>query len=571
MNSPCHSLSALLLCGLLSLILNAPAHAGSATWLANPSSNKWNTATNWMPATVPNDPADTATFGFSNTKSISISANTTVDGIVFDIGASRYTIAPKLSPSTTLTLSGAGITNNSGVTQNFVTGVTFNGISHEVGSIVFSNAASAGRQTVFTVNGSNANSTEVGAIVFNDSSSAGEATFLNLPNPSNLRPGRIDFNDEATAGNAVITNVGSAVTNGTGAQVYFYGNSSAGQATFVCGGAEATGGYTESFVEFRDRSTAGSATLTANGGTLSVAPGGVIYFQSLSHQNPSTGSATLIANGGSNGGQGGKVLLGGKVLGAARVIVSDDGNLDVSTNAGLGDPVSIGSLEGNGRVFLGRTTLEILGKRNTDFSGQISDLGGYYSFTNGKLLKSGRGQLVLSGASDYTGGTTITGGELFVNNTFGSATGSGDVRITKGTFGGTGTISGDLILETTIATLEPGESRGVVGTLTTLHALSFAGDAAFNCDLDADTVRADEVVADGVMLGSAALLTLVPAGSSSLPLGTVFTLISNTSANPISGTFANLPDGGIVTVNGSNLQASYSGGDGNDLTLTVVP
>ena len=27
----------------------------------------------------------------------------------------------------------------------------------------------------------------------------------------------------------------------------------------------------------------------------------------------------------------------------------------------------------------------------------------------------------------------------------------------------------------------------------------------------------------------------------------------------------------ILTVNGNNLKASYEGGDGNDLTLTVVP
>jgi hypothetical protein len=32
-----------------------------------------------------------------------------------------------------------------------------------------------------------------------------------------------------------------------------------------------------------------------------------------------------------------------------------------------------------------------------------------------------------------------------------------------------------------------------------------------------------------------------------------------------------VPDGGILTVNGNNLQASYTGGGGNDLTLTVVP
>jgi hypothetical protein len=56
-----------------------------------------------------------------------------------------------------------------------------------------------------------------------------------------------------------------------------------------------------------------------------------------------------------------------------------------------------------------------------------------------------------------------------------------------------------------------------------------------------------------------------------LPTGTVLRVISNTSANPISGTFSNLPDGAILTVNGNNFQADYQGGDGNDLTLTVVP
>ena len=51
----------------------------------------------------------------------------------------------------------------------------------------------------------------------------------------------------------------------------------------------------------------------------------------------------------------------------------------------------------------------------------------------------------------------------------------------------------------------------------------------------------------------------------------VLTVIKNTAAAPIAGTFRNRPDGGIVTANGNNLQASYSGGDGNDLTLTLVP
>jgi hypothetical protein len=45
-------------------------------------------------------------------------------------------------------------------------------------------------------------------------------------------------------------------------------------------------------------------------------------------------------------------------------------------------------------------------------------------------------------------------------------------------------------------------------------------------------------------------------------------VIKNTAVTPTSGTCSNLPNGAIV--NGNNLQASYSGGDGNDLTLTVM-
>jgi hypothetical protein len=56
-----------------------------------------------------------------------------------------------------------------------------------------------------------------------------------------------------------------------------------------------------------------------------------------------------------------------------------------------------------------------------------------------------------------------------------------------------------------------------------------------------------------------------------LTAGTVFTAISNTSAAPISGTFANLADNSTFTAGQNTYQASYSGGDGNDLTLTVVP
>jgi hypothetical protein len=83
--------------------------------------------------------------------------------------------------------------------------------------------------------------------------------------------------------------------------------------------------------------------------------------------------------------------------------------------------------------------------------------------------------------------------------------------------------------------------------------------------------RTDQVIANGVTVNNGAMIELIGDTSGALPQGLVLTLISNASPDPISGTFSNLPDGSTVTINGNNFLASYSGGDGNDLTLTVVP
>src|SRR5450432_37469 len=95
------------------------SRAGSATWNLNPTSGDWNTATNWMPSTVPNGPADTATFDVSNTTSVNLFAKTEVNGIVFNPGASAFTIVSDVDYfGGSLTISGVGITNNYGSTQN---------------------------------------------------------------------------------------------------------------------------------------------------------------------------------------------------------------------------------------------------------------------------------------------------------------------------------------------------------------------------------------------------------------------------------------------------------------------
>ena len=117
------------------------SHAGSATWNPNPTSSDWNTVSNWTPATVPNGPLDVATFATSSMTAVTISADVEAKQIVFSPGASAYTIAPA-NESADLTLDAPGITNNSGIVQQFGGDTKFNHVFLNI-----ENGATAGHLT----------------------------------------------------------------------------------------------------------------------------------------------------------------------------------------------------------------------------------------------------------------------------------------------------------------------------------------------------------------------------------------------------------------------------------------
>ena len=79
------------------------------------------------------------------------------------------------------------------------------------------------------------------------------------------------------------------------------------------------------------------------------------------------------------------------------------------------------------------------------------------------------------------------------------------------------------------------------------------------------------MVAHGVTIASNAHFSFIPVGHGTLPLGTTFTIIDNTASTAIAGVFSNLLNGSTFTAGSNTFQANYQGGDGNDLTLTVVP
>ena len=256
----------------------------------------------------------------------------------------------------------------------------------------------------------------------------------------------------------------------------------------------------------------------------------------------------------------------------ARLEVFGDGTLDISLHNAPG--VTIGSIEGDGLVFVGANKLWVGSNNlNTTFSGVIQD-GGIGGGTGGSLTKIGTGTLTLTGANTYTGDTTIEGGRLVVNNMGGSGTGMSAVQVNAGTLAGRGTIAGAVTVGTGSgagAVLAPGRRGGKPGNpLTIQSTLTFNSDATYDFGFNAKRAIADTVVADGVTV-SGAQFHFVDRSAIALPSGTLFTAIDNTAATPITGTFSNLADGSTFTMGSNTFQASYEGGTGNDLTLTVVP
>ena len=431
----------------------------------------------------------------------------TITGITFshDSGVLELLFNPGASAFT------FRIDNSYSFSLNFVgvvnnSGVTQNFVVSGLSTaLIFNAGASAGSQTMFTTENS-------GGIIFNKATSAGENVFVNEGAVSDVSGGGYTlFGNDATAGNA----------------------------TIICEGGQAAGALGGRLI-FQHTSNAGTATLIANGGVLGGGHGGTISFE---------GSSTA---------------------GTARVELFANGQLAVGSH---GPKLEVGSIEGDGVFVLG-TNGVLVGTSglSTSFSGiirQNSDP------TGGPLGKTGTGAWTLAGgANTYTGGTTVYQGTLIVTNTSGSATGTGPVSVSAGTLGGSGIITGAVTVGTgsgTGAFLAPAHGGDQQLTLTTRSSLTFNSDSTYTYTFNAKGNRStiDKVVANGVTINGGATFNLNGTAQGTLTQGTVLTVIKNTAATPIAGTFSNLPDGAIVTVNGNNLQTSYEGGDGNDLTLTV--
>ncbi len=166
---------------------------------------------------------------------------------------------------------------------------------------------------------------------------------------------------------------------------------------------------------------------------------------------------------------------------------------------------------------------------------------------NGSISMVNNGFVELSGAS----GKLIDGNGSFVNN--GVLSGNGAINATYFLNGASGSV------------LAPGTS---VGTLFFDDDVDLYG-ASLNIEIDGASSPGsdyDQLIVDGALNLNGATLDI--SGAHIPSSGDVLTIINKAKAGAIAGTFNGLPEGATINLNGFPLSISYTGGNGNDVTLS---
>lgn len=238
-----------------------------------------------------------------------------------------------------------------------------------------------------------------GTIVFQNDASAGNNTsYRALGTVSHPAVGgAIRFNDSSTAGSATITLDGGNNVRGdplykVGATLYFSDSANAGtaQVRVNSGATDYSYGGT---VFFTDDSDARQSNLTVNGGTQATSGGGKVYFS----DRATAGTATFTLNGGKGSGASGSLLdFSGLATAGEATLIAYGG-----TNGGDGAFINV---DGGGNF--GSSRLEIFGNAVLYVSGHEGTSATFGSIEgDGLIVLHKRGVTV--GATDVD--TTFSG------------------------------------------------------------------------------------------------------------------------------------------------------------------
>ena len=361
-------------------------------------------------------------------------------------------------------------------------------------------------------------------------------------------------------GTLVLTNTGNSYTGGTminggilsTADAAALGAATSSMTINPTGVLQATGSYTTARAV-----TLGGTGGASSGGTFDITTGVAVTRSGVIDGTGSltkTGAGTLTLSG-TNTYTGDTYVNGGLLsithnqsLGPQPTLGSSLYAVHLANGTTLQTAVSSSGSNRQLELVSGTATLDVASSFTEQRNGLVYGAGG--------LIKTGGGTEVLTNANTYTGGTTINGGVLQVNNTSGSGTGSGAVAVNSG-----GTLSG-LLTATGFATAGTIEGQVTVNSGGALLANSSSTFTFGGLTLNTSSISNFQV---GAPIGTA-IINITGIDGLSLA-GTSTVNISNTGALGV-GTYRLFDYTGTALIDISNLSLGSTPGGGFTYSLS---
>ncbi|WP_232530116.1 Calx-beta domain-containing protein [Rosistilla oblonga] len=337
------------------------------------------------------------------------------------------------------------------------------------------------------------------------------------------------------------------------------GNSANG--TFSVGGAIDLNGHDLS-ITTASGTTRIQDTISGAGDLVAGGNGHIVFAASNSYTGSTsiTGGTLVVQDAGGLGTADGTATTGTSLSNDAKLRLENSitvANEHLSITSG-GTLESVGENEWDGDIVFGDSTwsnnyLRAYSGSSLRLGGDITSVGyGYLRATGGgSILFDGTATLSTSASSQFIVSSVTLAGSGSISNSYSSA----DYRIRLGSN----------------ATLRPGPADGT-GILTLGESVRFVGsNNKVEIDLNGTTVgtQYDQINLIGDIDITNATLNL-KIGDGFAPDGDVFTIVNNDASEPIVGEFSGLSEGALLITSGQVFRISYTGGTGNDVTLTHV-
>ena len=314
----------------------------------------------------------------------------------------------------------------------------------------------------------------------------------------------------------------------------------------------------------------GAITDNTNGFALTKVGTGTL---ALSSANTYSGGTTI-----SNGVL---AISNGSALGSGSISVADGAELDLSGDitlsrnisfqgTGVGGNGALRSVSGD-NVYSGTATLQANGTSIQVDAGQLTLSGDLTDGSNGyETDKTGAGLLIVTGNLTSSGSLQAVEGELRITGSYAST-----VTLAGGTISGTGTVGSLDQAFGAVGTVNPGTGGSTTGTFTTTqggYAVTTGGTLHIDIGGTVPGVTYDQVVNTSPGFVDIVDSTLdVSLVNGFIPtIGDRFEIINNQNNGAVLDPFQGLNQGDTFQQGAVTFQVDYAGGDGNDVTLTVV-